>query len=44
MVLGLATSVRVVVLVVEGFGGIEDAGAAGNGVVIVGVGREDSGT
>ena len=44
MVLSPATFVGVVVLVVEGYGGTEDAGAVGNGAVIVGAGGEDART
>ena len=37
-VLGPATSAGVVVLGVEGFGCVEEAGVVGNGVVVAGVG------
>ena len=42
MVLGPATSVRAVVLGVEGLEGIEDAGAVGNGVVIAGARTDEA--
>ena len=41
-VLGPATSVRAVVLGAEGSRGVEDAGAMGNGVVVVVAGTEDA--
>ena len=44
MVLGPATSTRVMVLGFEGSGGVEDAGAVGNGAVEVRAGIEDTGT
>ena len=44
MMLGSTTSIGVVVLKAEGFGGAEDAGAVGNGAVVAGVGTEDAGT
>ena len=44
VVLGPATSIGVVVLVVKGSRGIEDAGAIGNGALIVGARGEDAGT
>ena len=42
--LGPVTSARAVVLGAEGFRGVEEAGAVGNGVVVVGVGTEDART
>ena len=44
MMLNPATSVEAVVLGAEGSGGAEDAGAVGNGAVVVGVSTEDAGT
>ena len=44
MVLSPATSARVVVVGAEGFGGAEDAGAVGNGVVEARARTEDAGT
>ena len=41
MVLGSTTSVGVVVLGVEGFGGAEDAGVVGNGVMIARAGTDE---
>ena len=43
-VLGPATSIRVVVLGAAGFGGVEETGAMGNGVVVARAGTEDAGT
>ena len=43
-VLGPATYAGVVVMGTEGSGGVEDAGAVGNGVVVAGAGIEDVGT
>ena len=43
-VLGPATSAGVVVLGAEGSGGAEEAGAVGNGVVVVEAGTEDAET
>ena len=42
--LGPITSVGAVVLGAERFGGAEEAGAVGNGVVVAGAGTEDAGT
>ena len=42
-VLGPATSAEAVVLRVEGSGGVEEVGAVGNGVVVVGAETEDAG-
>ena len=42
VVLGPATSVGAMVLGVEGFGGTEDTGAVGNGVVIVGARTDEA--
>ena len=39
-----ATSAGAVVLGAEGFGGAEEAGAVGNGVVVAGAGTEEAGT
>ena len=44
VVLGPATSVGAMVLVVEGFGGTEDAWAVGNEAVIAGARGEDTET
>ena len=43
-VISPVTSVGAVVLGAEGFGGAEDVGAVGNGVVVAGAGTEDAGT
>ena len=43
-VLGPTTFAGAVVLGAEGFGGAEDAGAMGNGVVVAGAETEDAGT
>ena len=44
MMLGLATSIGVVVLGAEGSAGVDDAGAMGNEAMAVGAGTEDVGT
>ena len=43
-VLGLITFVGAVVLGAEGFGGAEEAGVVGDGVVVAGARTEDAGT
>ena len=42
-VLGPVTFIGAMILGPKGFGGAEEAGAVGNGVMVAGVGTEDSG-